>query len=148
MAKSKYRDRHHKTEEEKNLTWVLDKEDMKGRDPDEVTPAQLADAEFERQAAALAAGQEDEVYGFWGKVYKLQQKYEKRIPHATVKKKTYLILLVLLGWMGGHRYYEHRWVLGAIYTAFCWTGIPFAMCVIDAMIVIPKKADENGMITM
>ena len=50
--------------------------------------------------------------------------------------------------MGGHRYYEHRWVLGAIYTAFCWTGIPFAMCVIDAMIVIPKKADENGMITM
>ena len=59
-----------------------------------------------------------------------------------------LILLVLLGWMGGHRYYEHRWVLGAIYTAFCWTGIPFAMCVIDAMIVIPKKADENGMITM
>lgn len=56
MAKGKYRDRHHKTEEEKNLTWVLDKEDMKGRDPDEVTPAQLADAEFERQAAALAAG--------------------------------------------------------------------------------------------
>ena len=130
------------------LTRVHDKHDKKGRDPDEVTPAQLADAEFERQAAALAAGQEDEVYGFWGKVYKLQQKYEKRIPHATVKKKTYLILLVLLGWMGGHRYYEHRWVLGAIYTAFCWTGIPFAMCVIDAMIVIPKKADENGMITM
>ena len=63
-------------------------------------------------------------------------------------QKLFLILLVLLGWMGGHRYYEHRWVLGAIYTAFCWTGIPFAMCVIDAMIVIPKKADENGMITM
>lgn len=147
MAKGKYRDRK-KKEKDKDEVWVFSKEDMRGRDPNEVTPAQLADADFERQAARLAAGEEDEVFGFWGKVYKLQQKYEARIPHATVKKKTYLILLVLLGWMGGHRYYEHRWVLGAIYTAFFWTGIPFAMCVIDAMIVIPKKADENGYITM
>ncbi|MGN0651806.1 MAG: hypothetical protein ACI4KN_02285, partial [Gemmiger sp.] len=87
MAKGKYRDRK-KKENDKDEVWVFSKEDMRGRDPNEVTPAQLADADFERQAARLAAGEEDEVFGFWGKVYKLQQKYEARIPHATVKKKT------------------------------------------------------------
>ncbi|MGN0983305.1 MAG: NINE protein [Gemmiger sp.] len=146
MAKGKYRDKRSRASQpEEKTTWVVDEElltHQKG------TPLELADLDFEKQAARAAAGQEEEVYGFWGKIYKLQQAVEKRVPHSTVRKKTYLLLLVLLGWMGGHRYYERRWVLGAVYTAFFWTGIPLAMCLIDAMIVIPKKADENGMIRM
>ncbi|MEE0801060.1 MAG: NINE protein [Gemmiger sp.] len=150
MAKGKYRDKRDRAEQkrDKDMVWVFDKEDIKGRDPNEVTPAQLADKDFERQAAANAAGEEDEVFGFWGKVYNLMNRYEAHMPHASVNKRTYLILLVLLGWAGGHRYYERRWMLGLLYTVFCWTGLPLAMCVVDAMIIIPKKADENGRVTM
>ncbi|MCH4206905.1 MAG: NINE protein [Solobacterium sp.] len=115
---------------------------------EEGSAASLADLDFEMQAANIAAGKEEKTYGIWGPIYRFSCWYKSRVKEHTVNKKTYLILMVLLGWMGGHRYYEHRWVLGMIYTAFFWTGIPFAMCVIDAMIVLPKQKDEAGMITL
>lgn len=33
-----------------------------------------------------------------------------------------------------------------IYLLTCWTGFSFAMTIIDFMIVVPMKADENGVI--
>lgn len=107
----------------------------------------LTTLDFEYQAALESAGK-DKVYGFWGALWKVWNRFmPERIPHS-VNKRTYLILLFLTGWFGGHRYYERRWKLGILYTAFFWTGVPLAMCLIDAMIVIPVKKDSDGMITI
>ena len=48
------------------------------------------------------------------------------------------------GWAGGHRFYTKQYALGFIYLLFCWTGIPFAMTLIDLMIALPRQADEQG----
>ena len=63
-------------------------------------------------------------------------------------KKTYLWLMLFLGWLGGHRYYQGRWKLGLLYTLFCWTGIPLALCVTDFMEVVPIKADTEGCVVL
>ncbi len=70
---------------------------------------------------------------------------ETREKHP-VKKKTLLWLAVLLGWCGGHRFYSKRYVLGALYLVFFWSGVPIAMTIIDLMEIIPIPADENGYI--
>lgn len=95
--------------------------------------------------AKMEAGIEDEetYKGFFGMLKRYQDWKEHRTRHK-VNKKKYLLLLVLLGWMGGHRYYEKRYILGAVYTLFFWTCLPLCSCLVDAMIAIPIKADENG----
>lgn len=65
---------------------------------------------------------------------------------VAVYKKKYLILALLAGWMGGHRFYARQWPTAFLYLALFWTGFPFAMTLIDLMIVIPKEADEEGKI--
>lgn len=65
-----------------------------------------------------------------------------------VSKKKYIWLAVLLGWAGGHRFYvKQKWV-GLLYLLVCWSGFSMAHTVIDLMIVIPMKPDENGNIMM
>ena len=63
-----------------------------------------------------------------------------------VKRKVYVLLTVFLGWAGIHRFYEKRWVLGLFYLALSWTGFPIALAMVDFMIALPMKADENGYI--
>lgn len=63
-----------------------------------------------------------------------------------VNRKTYILLTVLLGWAGIHRFYEKRWMLGIFYLAFCWSGFPIALAIVDFMIALPMKADESGLI--
>ncbi|MFR2850798.1 TM2 domain-containing protein [Hungatella sp.] len=58
--------------------------------------------------------------------------------------KKYILLALCLGWVGGHRFYTKQYALGFIYLLFCWTGIPFAMTLIDLMIALPRQADEQG----
>lgn len=71
-------------------------------------------------------------------------------PKHRVKKKTYIILGILLGWCGGHRFYEHRWILACIYAALGiimfpqLAGFPLAMTIIDLLIIIPIEKDEEG----
>jgi len=67
-------------------------------------------------------------------------------PKARVNRKTYLLLAVFLGWMGGHRFYSRQWIIGIIYAALFWTGIPIAMTLIDLLIAIPIPKDEEGFI--
>ena len=62
-----------------------------------------------------------------------------------VKRKTYL-WLHLLGGFGIHHFYSRHWIKGLIYLAICWSGISYAMTIIDWMAAFPKKADEDGMI--
>lgn len=95
--------------------------------------------------AKLEAGIQDEEppKGLFGLLYRYQNWKENRTRHR-VNKKKYILLLIFLGWMGGHRYYEKRYLLGAVYTAFFWTFIPLCSCLVDLLIVLPAKADENG----
>jgi len=129
--------------EQEKTTWVLE---MEKKEENKDSVVKLMDLDYEHQAASEAAGQEAEVYGVWGPVWKLMNWFHRSKTSHTVQKKTYLLLLLFTGWIGGHRYYERRWILGILYTALFWTGIPLAMCIIDAMAVIPIKADENGRI--
>lgn len=72
--------------------------------------------------------------------------FDKRDALAEVpfNKKKYVWLAVLLGWMGGHRFYTKQYTTAVLYLLTCWTGYSLAMTIIDLMIVLPKKADENG----
>ncbi|MBR5564569.1 MAG: TM2 domain-containing protein [Roseburia sp.] len=72
--------------------------------------------------------------------------FDKREAQAQIpiKKKTYIWLAVLLGWLGGHRFYTKQYVTAVLYLLTCWTGFSLSMTLIDLMIVLPKKQDENG----
>lgn len=72
---------------------------------------------------------------------------EKKGGAKSVQRKTYIRLALSCGWLcGAHRFYAGQKVLGALYLLLFWTGIPFAMTLIDLMIVLPMQADENGTI--
>lgn len=61
-----------------------------------------------------------------------------------INKKKYMWLAVLLGLFGAHRFYTKQYTTAIIYLLTCWTGFSLSMTIIDLMIVIPKKPDENG----
>lgn len=65
---------------------------------------------------------------------------------VALSKKKYILLAVFTGWMGGHRFYAKQYPLAILYLALFWTGFGVAMSIIDLLVVIPKEADENGMI--
>lgn len=65
-----------------------------------------------------------------------------------VNKKKYIIMSILLGWMGAHRFYTKQYGLGLLYLATCWTGFPVSLVVIDVLIAIPMQPDENGNILL
>lgn len=108
----------------------------------------LVALDFQRQAAQCATGQEEAVYGLWGPVWKLLRWYDSKKGRHTFKKRVYLWLMLFLGWMGGHRYYQGRWKLGLLYTLFCWTGVPLVLCVTDFMEVVPLQKDQSGNVTL
>ena len=74
-------------------------------------------------------------------------KREARELHSVSRKK-YLIIALLTGWMGGHRFYARQYPSAVLSLLLFWTGFPFAMTLIDLMIAIPKEPDENGNILM
>lgn len=109
---------------------------------------QLAELDYAHQAASIAAGEEEKTYGIWGKIWHFLRYLDGLRGQHTCRKKTYIILLLLTGWMGGHRYYQGRWRLGILYTLLCWTGIPIALSVTDFMEVVPIQANADGMIKL
>lgn len=65
----------------------------------------------------------------------------------TVSRSRYIRLALSCGWFSGaHRFYAGKRVSGILYLLFCWTGIPFAMTLIDLMIAVPMQTDDMGMI--
>ncbi len=114
----------------------------------DTTASDLIKLDFEKQAAQIEASQKENVYGVWAPIWKFLRWYDKKKGKHIFKKKTYLILLVCLGWIGGHRYYQGRFKLALLYTIFFWTGVPFIICVTDFMEVFPMKADKNGKIIL
>lgn len=127
----------------KDTAYVMD---QAGHVPGSVTD--LIAMDFEHQAANHKKGLPEKTYGIWGCLWKLQQWASGKKGCHTFKKKTYLWLMLATGWFGGHRYYQGRYVLGMIYTAFFWTGVPFLSCIFDAMETIALKPDESGCITL
>lgn len=77
----------------------------------------------------------------------LFEKKERRTP-IRLRRKTYLLTALFLGWCGGHRFLARQYVLGVIYAALFWTGIPVAMTIIDLMIALPLPVDAEGYITV
>ena len=64
----------------------------------------------------------------------------KKIP---VNKKIYL-WLGLIGLFGAHRFYAKQYFTGIVYLLLFWSGFSISMTIIDWMIVVPMKADEDG----
>ena len=129
--------------DQKKLAPVMD--DLKG---DKLEAGKLMELDYEIQAAERAAGKEERTYGIWGPIWKFMKWREGLKGKHRFKKKTYLWLMLLTGFAGGHRYYQGRWGLGLLYTLFCWTGVPLALCVTDFMEVMPIAADEDGMVVL
>ena len=70
---------------------------------------------------------------------------EKHTTYSMVNRKTYL-WRCLLSIVGANQFYARHWVRGGLYLAFCWTGIPAALGLIDWMAAIPMEADSDGKI--
>ena len=86
----------------------------------------------------------EEKPGFFGRLADFYLDFTKKYDKPrTVNRKNYC-WLCLLGAFGVQHFYAGHWVKGLICVAFCWTGIPIAMGMIDWMVALPKKADENG----
>lgn len=63
-----------------------------------------------------------------------------------VNKVVYCILTFFLGGIGVHKFYSGKIGLGILYLVFCWTYIPAIAAIIEFIIALCKKADDNGMI--
>lgn len=71
----------------------------------------------------------------------------KSLKKNRVSRKKYIKLAIACGWFcGAHRFYAGHKLLGTLYLLFFWTGIPFAMTVVDLMIALPMQADQEGCI--
>lgn len=78
------------------------------------------------------------------RIYGIIYAREKRL----VNRKKYIWLALLTGWCGGHRFYTHQYKTAVLYLVLFWSGFPIAMTIVDLMIALPMKPDENGMILM
>lgn len=65
--------------------------------------------------------------------------------HA-VNKITYVILAILLGNCGIHKFYAGKPGQGILYILFCWTCIPWFIGVIEGIIAACQKEDSNDRI--
>ena len=61
-----------------------------------------------------------------------------------VSKGAYIGLCLLLGGIGAHKFLAGKWVQGLLYLAFCWTGFPVVLALIDLLIAMFKRPDEYG----
>lgn len=76
--------------------------------------------------------------------------FERRDAREAIplEKKKYILLAVFTGWMGGHRFYARQWKVGLLYLLLCWSGFGIVNAIVDLMVIIPKPADEHGMVLM
>jgi TM2 domain-containing membrane protein YozV len=51
-------------------------------------------------------------------------------------KSTAIILTIILGWCGGHKFYLGDKNIGFIYMALFWSGIPAILACIDMWILV------------
>ncbi|EMF0060209.1 TM2 domain-containing protein [Enterococcus hirae] len=61
-----------------------------------------------------------------------------------VNKTVYLVLAVLFGSIGVHKFYAGKIGAGILYLIFCWTFIPVILAIVDIFSAAFKPADSNG----
>ena len=65
-----------------------------------------------------------------------------------VNKIAYVVLAILLGDIGVHKFYAGKIGLGIVYVIFCWTGIPALIGLIEGIIAAFTPAYQNGNIVV
>ena len=65
-----------------------------------------------------------------------------------ISKGVYIGLCLFLGGIGAHKFYAGKWFQGLLYLAFCWTGIPVVIALIDLLVAMFKRPDAYGQITV
>ena len=63
-----------------------------------------------------------------------------------IRKKSLLWLTFLLGWAGGHRFVLRQPGLGLLYLFTCWSGFSISMSIVDWLLYVVMKPDEDGYI--
>lgn len=56
---------------------------------------------------------------------------------------TALLLALLLGYVGGHKFYLGQVGLGVVYLLFCWTFVPGVIAFIEAFAIAGKVGEYN-----
>lgn len=63
-----------------------------------------------------------------------------------VNKWIYIVLAIFLGGLGIHRFYASQ-KFAVLYLLFFWTGVPALLGLIDAIIALFKKSNNQGLVT-
>lgn len=63
-----------------------------------------------------------------------------------VSKVAYVVLALLLGSVGAHKFYSGHISAALVYLIFFWTGVPAILALIDAVMGIVAPADKEGRI--
>ena len=63
-----------------------------------------------------------------------------------VSKGIYILLALILGGIGAHKFYSGKWIQGLLYLVFMWTYVPVVLSLIDVVIAMLTRADEYGQI--
>jgi TM2 domain-containing membrane protein YozV len=68
-----------------------------------------------------------------------QHEYDKQVRNPS----TALVLTLLLGGLGAHRFYLQQWGWGIAYIIFGWTFIPFVVSLIECFLIRKRTEDYN-----
>ena len=115
----------------------------KSKNKDAVIISEIIAAQRELDELKEEYGLQEEEKGIKKAISNFFDKREA-MSNVPINKKKYIWLAVLLGWAGGHRFYTKQYTTAVLYLLTFWTGYSLAMTIIDLMIVIPKKTDEEG----
>lgn len=115
----------------------------KNRKENEVTMKEYLDAQMELEKLQKEHGIQPKEKGLSRFISSFFERRDAR-EKVLVNRKKFLLLALFTGWMGGHRFYSRRYILGTFYLLLCWTGVPLAMTIIDLMEYLPVPADEDG----
>ena len=63
-----------------------------------------------------------------------------------VNKGMYIMLCLFVGGLGIHKFYAGKWFQGLLYVAFCWTGLPVIVALIDLLFAAFQTPDQFGQI--
>lgn len=84
----------------------------------------------------------------WKKIGDKYVAYKESIKPVTINKTKYCLITLFLGWLGVHQFIIGKRIAGILYLLISWTGISFAMSVLDLFYAMFLKVDENKCITI
>lgn len=137
VNKLKEKQEQKKLEQQKRM-----QEEMQRKQEEKKLLEDIAYAQAELNELKKEHGIQDEEKGLKKLISWFLDKRDKRTK-VPVNRKKYL-WLCLIGIFGAHRFYAKQYFTGIVYLLLFWSGFSISMTIIDWMIVVPMKADENG----